>query len=61
MKFELKAQKRTVQGSGASRRLRRANLVPAIVYGGNAAPQQIELDHNEILLSLRKEASKSPV
>lgn len=61
MKFELKAQKRTVQGSGASRRLRRANLVPAIVYGGNAAPQQIELDHNEILLSLRKEAFHASV
>lgn len=61
MKFELNAQKRTVQGSGASRRLRRANLVPAIVYGGTAAPLAIELDHNQILLSLRKEAFHSSV
>lgn len=61
MKFELNAQKRTLQGSGASRRLRRANKVPAIVYGGTAAPMSIELDHNTILLSLKKEAFHSSV
>ncbi len=61
MKFELNAQKRTLQGSGASRRLRRANKVPAVVYGGTAAPMSIELDHNQILLSLRKEAFHSSV
>ncbi|HQC81272.1 MAG TPA: 50S ribosomal protein L25, partial [Accumulibacter sp.] len=33
MKFQIEANKRTLQGSGASRRLRRANRVPAIVYG----------------------------
>ena len=56
MKFELNAQTRTLQGSGASRRLRRANKVPGIIYGGTTAPVMIEIDHNEILLSLRKEA-----
>jgi len=61
MKFELIAQKRTLQGTGASRRLRRANKVPAIVYGGTAAPVSIELDHNQILLSLKKEAFHSSV
>jgi len=61
MKFELNAQKRTLQGSGASRRLRRANKVPAIVYGGTAAPMSIELEHNQILLSLKKEAFHSSV
>ncbi len=61
MKFQLEARKRTLQGSGASRRLRRAQRVPAIVYGGTAAPLLIELDHNEILLSLRKEAFGSSV
>jgi len=59
MKFELNAQKRTLQGSGASRRLRLANKVPGIIYGGNAAPIMIELPHNEILLALRKEAFHS--
>ena len=61
MKFELNAQKRELQGSGASRRLRRANKVPGIIYGGTAAPALIELDHNDILLALRKEAFHSSV
>ncbi len=61
MKFELNAQKRTVQGSGASRRLRHANKVPAIVYGGTAAPMSIQLEHNQILLSLKKEGFHSSV
>ena len=61
MQFELIAQQRTLQGSGASRRLRRAAKVPGIVYGGAAAPQSIELDHNKLLLALRKEAFHSSV
>jgi large subunit ribosomal protein L25 len=61
MQFELNAQVRTLQGSGASRRLRRAKKVPGIVYGGSAAPEVIELDHNELLLALRKEAFHASV
>ena len=61
MKFELNATKRTLQGSGASRRLRRANKVPGIIYGGAANPVVIELDHNDLLLALRKEAFHSSV
>ena len=61
MKFELNASKRELQGSGASRRLRRANKVPGIIYGGTAAPALIELDHNDILLALRKEAFHASV
>ncbi len=61
MKFELNAYKRELQGSGASRRLRRANKVPGIIYGGVAAPALIELDHNDLLLALRKEAFHSSV
>jgi large subunit ribosomal protein L25 len=56
MNFELIAQARTLQGTGASRRLRRAAKVPGIVYGGDAAPQSIEVDHNDLLLKLKKEA-----
>jgi large subunit ribosomal protein L25 len=61
MKFELTAQKRTLHGTGASRRLRHANKVPAIVYGGKAAPMSIQLEHNQILLSLKKEGFHSSV
>jgi len=61
MSFTINATPRVETGSGASRRLRRASRVPAIVYGGNQQPEMIELDHNEILLSLAKEAFHSSV
>lgn len=54
MKF--KAFARDVQGSGASRRLRRAGQVPAIVYGGNIEPVIVSLEHNQIYHDLRKDA-----
>ncbi len=61
MNFELNAQARTVQGSGASRRLRRADKVPGIIYGGTATPVMIELDHNPLIIALRKESFHSSV
>ena len=61
MQFELIAQARTLQGTGASRRLRRAGTVPGIVYGGEAAPQAIEVAHNDLLLKLKKEAFHSSI
>ena len=61
MNFEINAQPRTVQGSGASRRLRHANKVPGIIYGGTAAPTMIELDHNPLIIALRKEVFHSSV
>lgn len=53
MKFT--ATSRSVQGSSASRRLRRAGRLPGIVYGGKGEALSIELDHNEIYHSVRKE------
>ncbi len=53
MKFV--ANTRQTQGTGASRRLRRANKVPGIVYGGKVAATPIEIDHNFIFHALRKE------
>lgn len=61
MSIEVKATKREVQGTGASRRLRRAGRVPGIIYGGSARPQNIELDHNDLWQHLRKEAFYSSV
>jgi len=46
--FTLNAEVRKEQGKGASRRLRTANLFPAIVYGGDAAPVALELDHDKV-------------
>ena len=53
--MQFNATPRSVQGTSASRRLRRASRVPAIVYGGKEQPVNIELDHNEIFHALRKE------
>jgi len=61
MQIEFNAQQRELQGTGASRRLRRAGRVPGIIYGGEAQPQSIEIDHNEIFQHLRKEAFYSSV
>jgi large subunit ribosomal protein L25 len=61
MQIEFNATKRTAQGTGASRRLRRASRVPGILYGGPTAAQPIELDHNELFQQLRKEAFHSSV
>ena len=56
MQFEFTAFARTTEGRGASRRMRRAGKAPGIVYGGAAAPQPIELDHNALFHALRNEA-----
>mgnify|MGYP003497708927 FL=1 len=56
MKFT--AFERTLQGTGASRRLRSAGKVPGIVYGAGT-PATIELDHNALYFALKKEAFHS--
>lgn len=58
MKFT--AFERTLQGTGASRRLRRADKVPGIVYGAGT-PKMIELDHNALFFALKKEAFHSSI
>jgi large subunit ribosomal protein L25 len=55
------AFERTLQGTGASRRLRNAGKTTGIVYGGEAAPQMIELDHNALWHALKKEAFHSSI
>jgi large subunit ribosomal protein L25 len=60
MTIEIAATSRKAQGTGASRRLRKANRVPGIVYGtGEAA--MIELDHNTLYYALRNEAFHASV
>jgi large subunit ribosomal protein L25 len=56
MKFV--AYERTLQGTGASRRLRLTQKVPGIVYGAGK-PAMIELDHNALFFALKKEAFHS--
>ncbi len=55
------AFERTKQGTGASRRLRNTGRTPGIIYGGEAQPQAIEVDHNGLWHTLKKEAFHSSV
>ena len=64
--FTLSAELREDAGKGASRRLRRENGVPAIVYGGKAGgndrkPQAIIMKANELNKLLESEAFYSSV
>jgi large subunit ribosomal protein L25 len=52
----LNAELRSDSGKGASRRLRRQGLVPAIVYGGDREPAKISIAHNEFIHELENEA-----
>ncbi len=51
----IKATGRSVEGKGASRRLRHAGKIPAIVYGGTAAPQPVLLDQEKIWVASQNE------
>ena len=61
MAIEFTAFPRTSEGRGASRRMRKSGKAPGIVYGGTAAPQPIELDHNALIHALRNEAFHSSI
>ena len=52
---EIKVVQRELQGKGASRRLRGAGQIPAIIYGGDVEPSVIQLNHNEIWLAQQNE------
>ena len=54
-KFELNAEVRAEKGTGASRRLRRAGKVPAVVYGAGKEPQMLQVDHDPLYNQLRNE------
>ena len=56
MKIEISADKRTLQGKGASHRLRGSGKIPAIIYGGDQAAQPIEMDHKDLFYNLKTEA-----
>jgi large subunit ribosomal protein L25 len=59
--FELVAEFRETQGKGASRRLRHAGKVPAILYGGHAAARTLTLSHQKLLIMLDNERFYSTI
>ncbi|MEN1930121.1 50S ribosomal protein L25/general stress protein Ctc [Luteimonas sp. MJ250] len=52
---KITASSRSDEGKGASRRLRHAGKVPAIVYGGEAAPKSIQLDQEKTWVASQHE------
>jgi large subunit ribosomal protein L25 len=59
--FDLIADYREDQGKGASRRLRREGIVPAIIYGAGRPPRALAFDHNKVLRQLENESFYSSV
>lgn len=59
--FTMNAVERKDVGKGASRRLRHADLVPGIIYGGEAAPQQITVEGRIVRKSLEAQAFYSSI
>lgn len=47
--FTLKVEKRDDLGTGASRRLRKAGKIPAIIYGGDKEAVSLLMDHDKLL------------
>ncbi|WP_298581191.1 50S ribosomal protein L25/general stress protein Ctc [uncultured Luteimonas sp.] len=52
---EIKVERRADEGKGASRRLRHAGKIPAVVYGGDLDPVSIQLDHEPVWLASQHE------
>jgi len=58
---EITAERRADQGKGASRRLRRAGKVPAVVYGAGQAAENIQFDHLKLSLAARNDWFSSAI
>lgn len=56
MSIEIKANKRDVKGTSASRRLRRAGSTPGIVYGGDKPAIPLVFDQKALFMEFRHEA-----
>ncbi len=54
--YKIAAEMRTDTGKGASRRLRRMGKVPAVVYGGERKPANIQLSHDFLIRVIDDEA-----
>lgn len=54
--FQVTAELRDLRGTGASRRLRRAGKVPAVIYGAGKENVALLLVHQEMLHQLKTEA-----
>ncbi len=56
MAYTFEAQLRSDLGKGASRRLRRDEMVPAVIYGAGQEALSLTLDHNKIFIAQATDA-----
>lgn len=61
MAYEVNAKSRTNEGTGASRRLRKAGSLPGVLYGASKEAVSIELEHNALYYLLQEEAFHSSI
>ncbi len=59
--FTFSAEPRGTQGKGASRRLRHAGKVPAILYGGHHEAESLAIDHRKLLIVIEDERFYSSI
>lgn len=50
---KITAEPRTEFGKGSARRLRRADKVPAVIYGHGSEPRHVALPHHDTLMALK--------
>jgi large subunit ribosomal protein L25 len=58
---EITAERRADQGKGASRRLRRAGKVPAVVYGAGQPAENIQFDHLKLSVEAKNDWFQSAI
>jgi large subunit ribosomal protein L25 len=54
--FKVNAELRDDLGKGASRRLRRENKIPGIIYGSGRDPRAVSVEHHKVLKFIEDEA-----
>src|SRR6476661_3776571 len=57
---KITAESRTEFGKGAARRIRRADKVPAVIYGHGNDPQHISLPGHDTMMALKHGGTNTP-
>jgi large subunit ribosomal protein L25 len=61
MSFTIKAEKRDVFGKNASRRLRRLDRIPAVLYGEKTASIPLVLDKKDVIMILKSDSGENTI
>ncbi len=61
MELNIQAQERKLSGGMKNHQLRRAQLVPAVLYGGDKPPQHLSIEHKQLLKASENENFYSQV